>query len=183
VRTADATPMVIINQITPVRVTFSLPASNLPAVRAGQARAALLTEASASADTADTASTGMLTFIDNVVDQTTSAIKLKATFPNRDRKLWPGEFVQVRLRLSVDPHALVVPAAAVQNGPQGQYVYVVAPNRIASIRTVQIVRSEGNNVVIADGLRAGEEVVTDGHLRLTPGARVSVKGDTVGGRS
>jgi multidrug efflux system membrane fusion protein len=175
VRTADASPMVVINQITPVRVTFSLPSENLPEIRAGQARGPLVTEAVASGDTGTNVSNGALSFIDNAVDPTTAAIKLKATFANRDRKLWPGEFVQVRLRLSLDPHALVVPAAAVQNGVQGQYVYVVTPNRTVALRQVTVARTDANNAVIATGLQAGEEVVTDGQLRLTPGARISVR--------
>ena len=174
VRTTDAAAMVVINQITPVRVTFSVPSSNLPTIRAGQAKDALLTEAIASADGGDTASSGKLSFIDNAVDPTTSGIKLKATFPNVDRKLWPGEFVQVRLRVSVDQNAIVVPAAAVQSGPQGQYVYVVA-NGAAALRAVKVSRSEGTHVIIAHGLSAGDEVVTDGTLRLTPGARVAIK--------
>jgi multidrug efflux system membrane fusion protein len=176
VRTADASPMVVINQITPVRVTFSIPAANLPAIRAGQARGALLTEA-LTPDKANAGETavGTLSFIDNVVDPTTSTIRLKATFPNGDRRLWPGEFVQVRLRVSYDPKALVLPSSAVQNGPQGQYVYVVDQNRQAALRPIKVARTETNRVVVAQGLRAGEEVVTDGQLRLTPGAHVSIK--------
>jgi multidrug efflux system membrane fusion protein len=178
VRTTDATPMVVVNQITPVRVTFSLPAVNLPAIRAGQTRSALQTEALTSDDTKAGTATGTLSFIDNVVDQTTSTIRLKATFPNSDRKLWPGEFVQVRLRVAYDPRALVVPPSAVQNGPQGQYVYIVDQNHQAALRPIKVARTEANRVVIAEGLRAGEEVVTDGQLRLTPGARVSIKSET-----
>src|SRR5262249_35486421 len=113
VRTADTTPMVVINQITPARVTFSLPAMYLSQIRAGQSRAPLQTEATAANGDKSTLSTGTLSFIDNSVDATTAAIKLKATFPNGDRSLWPGEFVQVRLRLAVDPHALVVPSSAI----------------------------------------------------------------------
>jgi len=173
-RTADATPLVVINQITPVRVTFSVPASNLPAVRAGQARGTLVTEAMASPDQS-TPATGSLTFLDNSVDPTTSAIRLKATFPNRERSLWPGEFVQVRLRVAVDPRALVIPLTAVQNGPSGQYVYVVGQNQTAALRPVTIGRTEGDSVVVMKGLQPGEVVVTDGQLRLTPGARISVK--------
>jgi multidrug efflux system membrane fusion protein len=175
VRTADALPMVVINQITPVRVTFSLPATYLPQIRAGQARGPLRTEAVGAQETAASGAAGTLTFIDNAVDPTTAAIKLKATFANQDRKLWPGEFVQVRLRLSVEPRAIVVPAGAVQNGQQGQFVYVVGENRIVAIRPVKVARSVDTNVVIAEGLKAGEEVVTDGQLRLTPGARIAVR--------
>jgi multidrug efflux system membrane fusion protein len=174
VRTADTAPMVIINQTTPVHVAFSVPASHLPAVARGQARGALATEALPAKGSEGVASTGSLTFIDNAIDPTTSAIRLKATFPNRDRRLWPGEFVQVRLRLAVEPRAIVVPVSAIQTGPQGQYVYVVADGT-ATMRPVKVSRTEGSQVVVGEGLRVGEEVVTDGQLRLTPGARISIK--------
>ncbi len=174
VRTNDPLPMVVINQITPVRVAFSVPASNLGPITRGQARGALVTEASPAKGSGGPMSTGTLTFIDNAIDTTTSGIRLKATFPNGDRRLWPGEFVQVRLRLAVEPQALVVPISAVQNGPSGQYVYVVSNGTVA-MRPVTISRTEGGQVVVGEGLRAGEEVVTDGQLRLTPGARISVK--------
>jgi membrane fusion protein, multidrug efflux system len=181
VRTTDTAAMVVINQITPVRVTFSLPATYLPEIRAGQARRALLTEAAASDDPDTPVASGTLSFIDNMVDPTTAAIKLKATFANQDRKLWPGEFVQVRLRVSMDPHALVVPAAAVQNGVQGTYVYVVS-NGTVDVRAVKVARTDANSAVIATGLKAGEEVVTDGQLRLTPGARISIRSSAGGNR-
>lgn len=174
VRTNDPLAMVVINQITPVRVAFSVPASNLGPITRGQARGALVTEASPAKGSGGPMSTGTLTFIDNTIDTTTSGIRLKATFPNRDRRLWPGEFVQVRLRLAVEPQALVVPISAVQNGPNGQYVYVVEKDVVA-MRPVTISRTEGGQVVVGEGLSAGEEVVTDGQLRLTPGARISVK--------
>lgn len=175
VRVGDQLPMVVINQITPVRVTFSLPARYLPQIRAGQTKGALQTEALASGDTGSRPSKGSLTFIDNTVDASTASIKLKATFPNTDRALWPGEFVQARLRLSVEAKALVIPAGAVQNGTQGQFVWVVGANRSVATRQVKVARSDGGNVVISEGLEAGEEVVTDGQLRLTPGARISVR--------
>ena len=170
VRTNDALPMVVINQITPVQVAFSVPASHLGSITRGQARGRLVTEASP-AKGSGPMSTGTLSFIDNTIDTTTSGIRLKATFPNGDRRLWPGEFVQVRLRLAVEPQALVVPVSAVQNGPSGQYVYVVE-NGAVTMRPVTVSRTEGSEVVVGQGLRAGEEVVTDGHLRLTPGARI-----------
>jgi multidrug efflux system membrane fusion protein len=103
---------------------------------------------------------------------------LKATFPNTSRTLWPGLFVQVALQLTTDPDAIVVPAVAVQTSQQGQYVYVIKPDRTAELRNVQIDRQQGEETIIARGLSAGEEVVTDGHLRLTPGARVSVPGES-----
>jgi multidrug efflux system membrane fusion protein len=177
VRTTDATAMVVVNQITPVRVTFSLPAANLPAIRSGQGKGTLQTEAITSDAPEGSSTIGTLSFIDNVVDPTTSTIRLKATFPNSDRRLWPGEFVQVRLRVAYDPKAIVVPSSAVQNGPQGQYVYVIDQNRTAALRPITVARTEPSRAVIAQGLRPGEDVVTDGQLRLTPGARVSIKND------
>ncbi|PYR90455.1 MAG: efflux RND transporter periplasmic adaptor subunit, partial [Acidobacteria bacterium] len=121
---------------------------------------------------------GKVTFIDNAVDPTTGTIKLKATFPNTSRTLWPGLFVQVALQLTTDPHAIVVPAVAVQTSQQGQYVYVIKADRTAELRNVQIDRQQGEETIIAQGVSAGEEVVTDGHLRLTPGARVTVPGES-----
>jgi multidrug efflux system membrane fusion protein len=177
VRTSDTAPMVTINQLAPIRVVFSVPGPYLAQIRAGQARAPLTTTAQSGADGAIT-STGTVTFIDNAADPMTGTIKLKATFPNGDHRLWPGDLVQVTLQLSVDAHAVVVPAMAVQNGQQGQYVYVVGADRTASVRPVKVARTNGDDAVIADGLRVGEEVVTDGQLRLTPGARVSMKPPT-----
>jgi multidrug efflux system membrane fusion protein len=165
--------MVVINEITPVRVAFSVPAALLPAIRLGQARGELLAEAVTTPGAGAASASGSLTFIDNTIDQTTSGIRLKATFPNADRRLWPGDFVQVRLRVSSDPRAIVTPLSAVQNGPQGQYVYVVQ-NETAQLRLVTVGRTEGAFVVIREGLQPGDVVVTDGQLRLTPGARVSI---------
>lgn len=173
VRTADPNAMVVINRITPVHVAFSVSGTHLPAISRGQARGALVTEAWPAKATGSPSSSGALAFIDNAIDPQTSAIRLKATFPNRDRQLWPGEFVQVRLRLSVEPQAIVVPQSAIQTGPKGQYVYVVT-NGTAAMRPVTVSRTEGGDVVVGEGLRAGEEVVTDGQLRLTPGAKVAI---------
>jgi multidrug efflux system membrane fusion protein len=115
---------------------------------------------------------GVVSFIDNAVDPTTGTIKLKGTFANADHALWPGLFVQVTLVLSTEPNAVVVPAAAVQTSQAGQYVFVVKADRTVEMRNVKVGRQLGEEMVIAQGLGAGEEVVTDGHLRLTPGARV-----------
>ena len=115
----------------------------------------------------------MVTFIDNAVDTTTGTIKLKGTFDNSDHGLWPGLFVQVSLVLSTDPKAVVVPAAAVQVSQTGQYVFVVKQDRTVEVRPVSIDRQQGEEMVIAKGLNPGEEVVTDGHLRLTAGARIT----------
>ena len=114
--------------------------------------------------------------MDNAVDTTTGTIKVKGTFPNDDRRLWPGQFVNVNLTLSTDPNAIVVPAPAVQTGQQGTYVFVVKPDQTVELRAVVVSRSRGQDMVIKTGLKAGETVVTDGHIRLVPGTRVSVKG-------
>jgi multidrug efflux system membrane fusion protein len=129
---------------------------------------------------------GRTAFIDNTVDPTTGTLKMKAVFPNSDRALWPGLFVQVSLNLTTDANALVVPAAAIQTSQTGQFVYVVTPDRTADLRPVTVERQQGSDVVIASGLQAGEEVVTDGQLRLVPGARVGAAGmpeGAGGGRS
>jgi multidrug efflux system membrane fusion protein len=107
------------------------------------------------------------------VDPATATIKLKATFPNTDRDLWPGLFVQVSLQLASEPDAVVVPAEAVQTSQQGQYVYVVQPDRTVELRHIELNRQQGGEAVIASGLKGGEEVVTEGQLRLTPGAHVT----------
>jgi multidrug efflux system membrane fusion protein len=120
------------------------------------------------------AASGVLDFVDNAVDPATGTIKLRATFPNADRALWPGEFVPVTLTLAEQPDALVVPTQAVQAGPDGAYVFVVRPDRSAAQRPVTVDRSVGAESVVAHGLAAGEQVVIDGQSRLVPGARVTV---------
>jgi len=174
VRSTDTSPLVVINQIAPIRVAFAVPGQYLATIRAEQAKAPLFTDASMPGS--DTSSKGSVTFIDNTIDSTTGTIKLKATFPNGNHELWPGALVQVKMRLSVDPHAIVVPAGAVQNGQQGQFVFVVASDRTVSMRPVTIARTNGDDAVVSAGLKVGEEVVTDGQLRLVPGSRISAKG-------
>jgi multidrug efflux system membrane fusion protein len=116
-----------------------------------------------------------VTFIDNSVDPGTDTIRLKASFPNADRALWPGAFCDVTMDLSVQPRAIVVPSAALQPGQQGQFVYVVTADRTAEARPVTVAWMDGAEAVVASGLQPGETVVIDGQLRLTPGARVVVK--------
>jgi len=196
VRANDTTAMVVINQPPPIYVTFSVPGRYLTDIRRYQAKQPLTIQtrgevsmppgaqpqapASATPDEVDPSvsasqpiETGKVSFIDNTVDATTGTIKLKGTFPNADHALWPGLFVQVTLNLSTDPNALVVPSAAVQASQNGQYVYVVKPDHTVEMRPVNVERQQGDQMVIARGLTAGEEVVTDGQLRLTPGARVT----------
>ena len=173
VRANDATPLVIINQMAPVFVSFAVPSRALNTIRAEQSRAPL--QVSAAPAGATEAATGTISFIDNSVDQASDTIRLKATFPNREHRLWPGQFVEVTLRLSVNPHAIVVPATAVQPSQQGSFVYVLSDDLTVEARVVTVDRTDGTDVVIANGLRKGEIVVTDGQLGLTPGAKVTVK--------
>ncbi|MGE5815172.1 MAG: efflux RND transporter periplasmic adaptor subunit [Acidobacteriota bacterium] len=196
VRANDTTPLVTINQLSPVYVTFSVPGRSLADIRRYSAMKPLTVsvrpslaqpaEGSGTVATSGTVAadaqaprtdgeTGAVTFIDNMVDPTTGTIKLKATFPNRDRALWPGLFVQATLTLTTNPHALVVPAVAVQTGQQGQFVYVVKEDHTVEVRPVRLDREVGTDAIIAQGLTPGERVVTDGQLRLVPGARVTVK--------
>ena len=130
---------------------------------------------SGSAAAASAGSDGTLSFMDNAVDTTTGTILLKGTFPNSDASLWPGEFVNVRLRLAVDT-ATTVPAAAIVSGQQGSYVFVVAQDGTAQQRTVRVDRTQGDMAIVSGDLKPGERVVTDGQLRLRPGSKVQIKG-------
>ncbi len=174
VRANDTTPLVVINQVTPINVTFALPEARLAEVKRYMAQGTLTVDARAPNDPAPP-SKGRIAFVDNQVDATTGTIRMKGTFPNTDRRLWPGQFVNVTVTLTTDPAALVVPTTAVQNGQQGLYVFIVKPDQTAELRPVTVARAEGAETVIATGLAAGETVVTDGQLRLVPGSRVSVK--------
>jgi multidrug efflux system membrane fusion protein len=208
VRANDTTPMVVINQVAPIYVTFSVPGRYLPDIRRYQAQQPLKIEARiqpagtpgapqvappnpGSAPATDgndgatsalpprapasiTIESGAVSFIDNSVDPTTGTIRMKGTFGNADHALWPGLFVQVNLILRTDPNAIVVPSVAVQTSQSGQFVYVVKPeDRTAELRNVTVERQQGDDSIISHGLRAGEEVVTDGQLRLNPGSRVT----------
>lgn len=173
IRANDTTPMVVINQIAPIAVTFAVPGDLLDEVRRHQAAAPLTV--SATPKGAQTAAEGKVSFIDNQVDRQTGTIKVKGTFANADRRLWPGLFADVALRLKTDPRAVVAPAAAVQTGQQGQYVYVVKDDQTVELRPVTVARTNGDEAVIGSGLKGGETIVLDGQLRLTPGAKVTAK--------
>ena len=174
VRANDQAPLVVINQITPIYVSFGMPEPLLPELRRYMARGTLRVEARPT--NGDGLATGTVTFIDNAVDQTTGTIKVKGTFPNADRQLWPGQFVNVVVRLMTETEALVVPSLAVQTGPDGSYVYLVKPDQTVDLRPVTVARVVGDDTVIKEGLAPGDTVVTDGHLRLIPGSRISVRG-------
>jgi multidrug efflux system membrane fusion protein len=173
VRANDATPLVTINQVAPVSVAFAIPESRLPEFNRYLARGSLRVAATPPND--EDPALGRITFVDNAVDPNTGTILIKGTFPNEDRRLWPGQFVNVAVTLTTDPEAVVVPSAAVQEGQQGTYVFAVKPDQSVEMRPVTIARTHGAETVIAAGIAPGETVVTDGHLRLVPGARISVK--------
>jgi membrane fusion protein, multidrug efflux system len=171
----DDNPLVVLNQIQPVYVSFSVPESSLALIRQhGRPGQTLKVNALASGSSANN-QTGDLTFWNNTVDPTTGTILLKATFPNPNEVLWPGEYVDVTLRLATEPNAIVVPTQAIQTGQSGQYVYVVKNDLTVESRPVSMNRTQGPISIVAKGLQPGERVVTDGQLRLAPGAKVEIK--------
>jgi multidrug efflux system membrane fusion protein len=174
VKANDTPALVTINQLTPIYVTFSVPEQELSNIKKYRAAGELRVEASIPQN-GPKAAVGALTFIDNKVNTATGTILLKATFPNHDRSLWPGQFVDVLLTLTTERSRVVVPSQAVQTGQQGQYVYVVKDDMTAELRIVTPGRTYENWTVIDKGVAAGEKIVTDGQLRLVPGAKVEIK--------
>ncbi len=173
---ANDVVLVEINQVRPVYVVFSLPERHLGDIRRHMARGQLLVKALIPGEDKPVKD-GVLTFVDNSVDRTTGTIRLKGTFSNTHDRLWPGQFVEVALILTTDSGAIVVPSEAVQIGQEGPYVFVVTPDLTAEYRKVTVGRSLSGETVVAQGLRPGERVVTDGYLRLTPGTKVEIKAD------
>jgi multidrug efflux system membrane fusion protein len=176
---ANETTLAVINQIRPIHVEFAVPQRDLPAIRENMGRGSLPVEAAVPSAEARTVA-GELSFVDNAVDVSTGTVLLKALFANPDETLWPGQFVNVTLRLSTRRDVLLVPARAVEAGQQGRYVYVVGPDGTAEARPVVLGETVGENVVVEQGLERGERVVTDGALRLAPGVPVEVKDGTPG---
>jgi multidrug efflux system membrane fusion protein len=171
---ANSVELMTINQLEPIYVTFAVPEAQLPDIKRYMAERKLVVRAGPQDNPADE-ETGVLTFIDNSVDMTTGTIKLKGTFANSDHKLWPGQFVRVTLRLTVQPNALVVPNQAVQTGQNGSYVYVVKADRTVEMRPITTGARVDQDMVVNQGLQLGETVVTEGQLRLAPGSRVAVR--------
>ena len=170
--TANQTELMTVARVQPVFVTFTVPAIHLAIIKQHMADGTL-TVTAVPQDGDIQPATGKLTFVDNAVDMTTDTIKLKATVPNDDRRLWPGQFARVSLRLTTLPHAIVVPSQAVQTGQDGQYVFVVKPDSTVEQRPVTIAQRVDQDVVVDKGVRPGETVVTEGQLRLEPGSRVT----------
>jgi membrane fusion protein, multidrug efflux system len=179
VRATDVTPLVNINQVAPIYVSFGVPEARLPELKKHMAQGPIRVGARAPTDT-DPPASGTIDFVDNAVDQTTGTIKVKAAFPNADRRLWPGQFVNVVVTLSVDQNAIVVPSTAVQASDKGPYVFVIKPDKTADQRMVTVARINGAETIIQEGLKTGETVVTDGALRLVTGSRVTIKTDNSG---
>jgi membrane fusion protein, multidrug efflux system len=171
---ANDTPFLVqLNQVTPIYATFSIPENQLDAVRkfaAGNLKVLAFPKGQ-NTNPAE----GKLTFIDNGVDMQTGTVKLKATFANKDRRLWPGQYVDVVLNLSTRRQAVLVPTKAIQTGQQGPYVYVVTPQSTAESRNVETSGTYQNSTIIAGGVSAGEKVVVDGQLRVAPNAKVLVQ--------
>jgi len=176
--TSDST-LLVINQIQPIYVSFTVPQQQLSEIKTYMQAGSLSVEALPSGE--KKAERGVVTFVDNAIDPTTGTVRLKASFPNSDKKLWPGQFANVTLTLTVDPNAIVVPSQAVQTGAQGPYVFLVKPDSTVESRRVVVARTQGSDSVIASGLQAGEQVVTDGQPRLSPGVKVEVRGGGAGG--
>jgi multidrug efflux system membrane fusion protein len=174
VKAADpAAPLVTINQIRPIRVRFTVPQSELPEIRRRAGRDVRVDVTTASGDSMWIQ--GKLVFVDNAVDQATGTVLLKAEFPNQDGGLWPGEFVRVRMRLFEEPNATVVPTVALTEAQGGTFVYVVKADTTVEVRPVQVTRSWDTWTVLSSGVSAGETVVVDGQLRLSPGAKAVVR--------
>jgi membrane fusion protein, multidrug efflux system len=174
VRANDTTSLVVINQITPIFVSFSVPEAQLSMMTQYLAKGGVHVEAEPPSDGA-APSQGRITFVDNAVDPTTGTIRVKGSFQNTDRRLWPGQFVNVVMTLATDPNAIVVPSVSVQGGQQGSYVFVVKDDQTVDVRPVQVGRATSDNTIITKGLAAGETVVTDGQTRLVAGSSVSIK--------
>lgn len=177
---ANDTPLVVINQINPLFVTFSLPESQLKEISRDSASAKLKVEAR-TPGAAGTAATGELAFMDNTVDATTGTIQMKARLDNTDEKLTPGQFVEVAMTVRDLKDALLIPSEALQAGPNGNFVYVAKADQTVELRMVQTIPGGRQTLIVEKGLKAGEKVVTDGQLRLTPGAKYEARTPAGGG--
>jgi len=171
VRASEANGLVVVTQLKPISVVFTLPEQTLPSIQkehaAGEIRVLAVDR-----DNRTILSTGKLAVIDNQIDQNTGTIRLKATFPNDDLRLWPGQFVNARLLLTTHKGGLVVPASVVQRGPEGPYAFVIKDDHTVAVQQVRVVQIENGEALIEEGLRVGQTVVVDGQYRLQPGSKV-----------
>jgi membrane fusion protein, multidrug efflux system len=171
---AEDISLVVVNQIVPIDVAFSVPEQFLPEIKKHMASGKLQVEALVPMNE-ERPERGVITFLDNAVDTNTGTIRLKGTFANREKKLWPGQFVNIVLTLTTEPNSIVVPSQAIQTGQEGQYIFVVKEDLSVESRPVVPGRSINNETVVKKGLNPDEKVVTDGQLRLYPGAKVEIK--------
>jgi multidrug efflux system membrane fusion protein len=176
---ADDVTMAVINQVQPIQVAFAVPQRDLPEIQREMAKRKLEVRAFIPGDEGPP-EVGDLAFVDNTVDPTTGMIGLKALFKNAQERLWPGLFVTVVLTVRDDPDAITIPGCAVQVGQKGQYVFVVKPDLTVEARPITVSRPLDGDVVVSEGLQVGERVVTDGQLRLVPGAKVEIKTSLAG---
>lgn len=174
VHASDQTGMVVITQLQPISVVFTLPEQNLQEIlNQGGANGGLKVLALDRGNTS-TLDEGALAVVDNEIDPTTGTLKLKATFPNNELKLWPGKFVNARLILTTRKDATVIPSSVVQRGPQGTYAYLIKPDKTVEMRPIKVAQTEGNLALVDEGLKPGEQVVVDGQYKLQPGAHVEL---------
>lgn len=173
IRVNDGTPLVVINQVTPINVAFSVPEQHLGDIKKYMAAGKLPVDALPPGG--GHREQGTLSFVDNAVDRPTGTVKLKAVFTNADRYLWPGQFVNVALTLSTQPNAIVIPSEAVQRGLEGEHVFVVQPDKKVEMRRVVVGWTSEGEAVIAKGIAAGEQVVREGQFLLGPGSKVEIK--------
>ncbi len=183
IHVSDANGLATITQLQPISVLFSLPEEQLPSVLQKLRRGAKLPTQAFDRDQKNKLADGTLLTVDNQIDATTGTSRLKAVFPNTDYALFPNQFVNVRMLLDTKRNATIVPAVAIQRGPTGTFVYLMQGDSTVAVRPVKLGLSEGNDVVIDDGLQAGEQVVVDGAEKLTEGMSVTVNKGSRGGQS
>lgn len=172
VHATDTGGLVVITQVQPIAVIFSLPTANLPEIRRAMAAGPLTVRV---LDGQSVLAEGQLALVDNRIDQATGTVRLKAVFPNTDNALWPGQYVNARLQLQIEQGVPTLPSSAIQRGPDGSFVYVVRPDRTVAVQPVRVRRYANQLAVIDDGLEPGAQVVTAGQYRLAPGARIDVQ--------
>jgi membrane fusion protein, multidrug efflux system len=173
VRASNATPIVTLTQVKPISMIFSLPQQELARINKAFAAGPLAVEA-LGGDNTTVIDRGTLQVVDNQVDQTTGTVKLKAEFPNAQLQLWPGQFVNVRLLIDTLRNVVVVPTAAVQRGPNGNFVFLVQNENTVAVRAVTVSHQDENQTVVASGLQAGDQVVTSGFARLADGTKIAI---------
>jgi multidrug efflux system membrane fusion protein len=174
VRANDLTGLVVLTQLRPISLLFTLPEQNLGAISKQTKPDEGLTVLAVDRDNKTVLDNGHLTVIDNQIDSTTGTIRLKATFPNENLQLWPGQFVNARLLLTMQKGGIVVPASVIQRGPQGAFAFVIKADDAVEIRPVKVAQIERGEALIEEGLEAGERVVVDGQYKLQPGSRVKI---------